>query len=68
MDVSLSSITGDNCEPSWGDLADKGWLKRSPSSSIRQDFIKTEIWDKLEATGFTLESLTILEGLQILEG
>jgi intron-binding protein aquarius len=61
---SVSDLEGDN---RWVALAQKHWLKQSKIRKIKQDVIKNEIWDSLEAEGFTARSLLTLENLNILE-
>lgn len=61
---SVSDIGGDN---RWVTLAQKHWLKQSKVRKIKQDVVKNEIWDPLEAEGFTARSLLTLENLNILE-
>lgn len=59
-------------DSSWVKLARTHWLTGGASSKVRkgkkqQDVVKKEIWDPLEAEGFTLRSLLTLENLSILE-
>lgn len=61
---SVSDIGGDS---RWVTLAQKHWLKQSKVRKIKQDVVKNEIWDPLEAEGFTARSLLTLENLNILE-
>lgn len=61
---SVSDLEGDN---RWATLAQKHWLKQSKIRKVKQDVIKNEIWDPLEAEGFTARSLLTLENLNILE-
>lgn len=61
---SVSDLEGDN---RWAALAQKHWLKQSKIRKVKQDVIKNEIWDPLEAEGFTARSLLTLENLNILE-
>jgi intron-binding protein aquarius len=51
----------------WVNLAKAHWLKKGKARKVKQDFIKKEIWDPLEAQGFSLHSLLILENLNVLE-
>ncbi|KAL1953544.1 hypothetical protein VTO42DRAFT_2621 [Malbranchea cinnamomea] len=51
----------------WVELAQAHWLKPTPSPKANPDVIKREIWDALEAEGFPLRSLLILENLHLLE-
>ncbi|EED18330.1 DEAD helicases superfamily protein (Aquarius), putative [Talaromyces stipitatus ATCC 10500] len=61
---SVPDLEGDN---RWVALAQKHWLKQSKIRKVKQDVIKKEIWDPLEAEGFTTRSLLTLENLNILE-
>lgn len=61
---SVSDLEGDN---RWVTVAQKHWLKQSKIRKAKQDVIKNEIWDPLEAEGFTSRSLLTLENLNILE-
>ena len=51
----------------WVKLAKKYWLERAKSRKVKQDAIKKDIWNPLEAEGFSARSLLILENLNILE-
>jgi intron-binding protein aquarius len=51
-------------------LAKKHWLKTSKKSTkvkVKQDVLKSEIWDVLEQEDFAYKTLLVLENLQILE-
>lgn len=50
----------------WVSLAKTHWLKQSKARKAKQDVIK-ELWGPLEAEGFSLRSLLILENLHVLE-
>ncbi|KAL2002247.1 hypothetical protein VTN02DRAFT_363 [Thermoascus thermophilus] len=54
-------------ENKWVSLAKTHWLTQSKVRRPKQDAIKKDFWDPLEAEGFPLRSLLILENLQILE-
>lgn len=51
----------------WTQIANKHWLKSSKTKKIKNDGIKSEIWDVLEKEHFQFRSLMVLENLQILE-
>ncbi|KAL1988551.1 hypothetical protein VTN96DRAFT_8946 [Rasamsonia emersonii] len=61
---TVSDLQGDN---RWVNLARTHWLKETQVRKVKQDVIKKEIWDPLEAEGFSLRSLLTLENLNILE-
>lgn len=61
---SVSDLQGDN---RWVTLAQSHWLKQSKIRKAKQDVLKNEIWDPLEAEGFSARSLLMLENLNILE-
>ncbi|TPX08986.1 uncharacterized protein E0L32_009565 [Thyridium curvatum] len=51
-------------------LAKQHWLKttkRSTKVKVKNEVLKTEIWDSLEKDGFQFKSLAALESLQLLE-
>ncbi|KAM3080955.1 hypothetical protein ACMFMG_004914 [Clarireedia jacksonii] len=57
-------------ESSFAQLAAKHWLKPSKKAAkvkVKQDVLKTEIWDVLEQEGFPFRSLLELENLHVLE-
>ncbi|CAK7201249.1 hypothetical protein SEUCBS139899_003952 [Sporothrix eucalyptigena] len=57
-------------ESAFAKLAKQHWLKggkRAAKVKVKNDVIKTEIWDVLEEEGFLFKSLLSLESLQILE-
>ena len=59
-------------DSSWVKLARTHWLTGGASANGRkgkkqQDVVKKEIWDPLEAEGFTPRSLLTLENLSVLE-
>ena len=57
-------------EHSFVGVARKHWLKPSKKASkvkVKNDVLKKEIWDPLEAEGFQHKSLALLESLQTLE-
>lgn len=51
----------------WVKLAKSHWLDTTKSRKVKQDVIKKDLWDPLEAERFSLRSLLILENLNILE-
>lgn len=52
---------------SWVKLAKTHWLKTTKVRKVKQDVLKKDLWDPLEAERFSLRSLLILENLNILE-
>lgn len=62
-------------DSSWVKLARTHWLADDGAGASaparkgkkQQDVVKKEIWDPLEAEGFTLRSLLTLENLSVLE-
>lgn len=54
-------------DSSWVKLAKTHWLEVPNVRKAKQDVIKKEIWDPLEAEGFNIRSLLTLENLSILE-
>ncbi|KAE8144411.1 P-loop containing nucleoside triphosphate hydrolase protein [Aspergillus avenaceus] len=54
-------------DSAWVQLAKSNWLGASNVRKAKQDVIKTEIWDSLEAENFSSRSLLTLENLNILE-
>jgi intron-binding protein aquarius len=61
---TVSDLQEDN---HWVNLARTHWLKKAKVRKVKQDVIKKQIWDPLEAEGFPLRSLLTLENLNILE-
>ena len=51
----------------WVQLAKTHWLETSKVRKVKQDVIKKDIWDPLEADNFSFRSLLTLENLNILE-
>ena len=51
----------------WVGLAKTKWLKQTKVCKVKQDVIKKDIWDPLEAESFSLRSLLLLENLNVLE-
>ena len=51
----------------WAVLAKKHWFKPVKSRKVKNEFMKTELWDVLEQENFEYRSLLILESLQLLE-
>jgi intron-binding protein aquarius len=69
-DAGRSTVVDDGEENSFAQLAKKHWLKNSKKATkvkVKQDVLKSEIWDVLEKEDFTFGSLLVLENLQILE-
>lgn len=55
-------------EESWHELARKYWRGTAKSApQVRDDVLKTEIWDPLERMGFDHSALSTLENLELLE-
>ncbi|PWY64762.1 DEAD helicase superfamily protein [Aspergillus heteromorphus CBS 117.55] len=54
-------------DSAWVRLAKTHWLEGSKARKVKQDVIKKDIWDPLEAEGFSFRSLLTLENLNILE-
>jgi intron-binding protein aquarius len=69
---SMSDVEG---ESEFATLARQHWLaapkkKRTTTTTVvkvKNDVLKSEIWDALEKDDFPLKSLLVLEGLQTLE-
>lgn len=65
--------THDDEEHVFVQFAKAHWLKpttsKKPASKVKvkQDALKTEVWDVLEAEDFPFQSLLLLENLQMLE-
>lgn len=58
-------------ESAFAQLAKEHWLKGGKLADkvkVKNDVIKTGLWDMLEEEGFKFESLLALETLQTLEG
>ncbi|KAL4877295.1 P-loop containing nucleoside triphosphate hydrolase protein [Aspergillus karnatakaensis] len=51
----------------WVRLAKTHWLETSVVRKVKHDVIKKDIWDPLEAEGFSFRSLLTLENLNVLE-
>lgn len=51
----------------WVKLAKSYWLETPKIRNVKQDTIKKDFWDPLEAEGFSLRSLLTLENLNVLE-
>ena len=56
-----------DAETHWALLAKKHWPKHVTTRKIKNDLIKSDIWDVLEQENFAYRSLLILESLQLLE-
>ena len=55
-------------EARWRELAEKNWAKPTTKPrKVRNDLLKSEIWEILEQDGFESRSLYTLENLQLLE-
>ncbi|PYH97459.1 DEAD helicase superfamily protein [Aspergillus ellipticus CBS 707.79] len=54
-------------DSAWVRLAKTHWLEGSKARKVKQDVIKKDIWDPLEADDFSFRSLLTLENLNILE-
>ncbi|KAI4206841.1 MAG: hypothetical protein LQ346_000903 [Caloplaca aetnensis] len=74
--MSSSAVPGDDGRPDlkdlegeneWTQLAHKHWNKPVKTRKVKNDVIKSEIWDVLEREGFPYRSQLILENLQLLE-
>jgi len=50
----------------WVKLAKANWLD-TKVRKVKPDVVKKQLWDPLEAEGFTSRSLLILENLNVLE-
>ncbi|KAK2739281.1 hypothetical protein FQN57_006616 [Myotisia sp. PD_48] len=61
---TVNDFQGEN---HWVSLAQTHWLKSTKARKARPEVLKNEIWDRLQAEGFPLHSLLILENLHILE-
>ena len=51
----------------WVKLAHAHWSDAKKARKVKPDVIKQQLWDPLEAEGFTNRSLLILENLNVLE-
>lgn len=60
---TVGDLQGDN---HYVRVAKENWLE-TPSSKVRQDVLKRDLWDVLETEHFAFRSLLTLESLQILE-
>ena len=54
-------------ESHWVVLGKKYWFKPVKSRKVKNEVLKTELWDVLEEESFEYRSLLILESLQLLE-
>ncbi|CAJ2507072.1 Uu.00g082580.m01.CDS01 [Anthostomella pinea] len=64
---TIADLEGDT---EFAQLAKQHWLKttkRATKVKVKNDVLKSEIWDALEKDGFQYKSLLVLEGLQTLE-
>lgn len=48
-------------------VAQENWLQPRKAAIVKDDVLKTELWDPLEKGGFSIKSLAALESLQTLE-
>jgi len=65
--AAATDLAGDS---EFARLAKQHWLKqtkRTTAVKVKNDVLKTGIWDSLEREGFAFQSLLTLESLQILE-
>lgn len=68
MDIKENSGSADTEEENrWAQLAKKHWAKPVKTRKVKNELIKTELWDVLDQDNFEYRSLLILESLQILE-
>ena len=68
MDAGDQSERLDDSEDShWAILGKKHWFKPVKSRKVKNEVIKSELWDVLEQENFEYRSLLILESLQLLE-
>ena len=51
----------------WVTLARTHWLTQSKTRKVKPEIIKNDIWDGLQAEGFPLRSVLLLENLHVLE-
>lgn len=51
----------------WVKLAQAHWSDAKKVRKVKPEVIKQQLWDPLEAEGFTNRSLLILENLNVLE-
>lgn len=64
---TVADLQGEN---PFAQLARKHWLKTSKKPAkvkVKEDVLKSEIWDVLVQENFAFKSLLVLENLQILE-
>ncbi|RAH52918.1 DEAD helicases superfamily protein [Aspergillus piperis CBS 112811] len=54
-------------DSAWVRLAKSHWLDGSKARKVKQDVLKKDLWDPLEAENFSFRSLLTLENLNILE-
>jgi intron-binding protein aquarius len=57
-------------EAPFAQFAKENWLKPTKKGSkvkVKQDLLKSEVWDVLQKENFAFQSLLVLENLQILE-
>lgn len=60
----INDLEGEN---EWTQLAGKHWGSSVKSKKVKDEVVKSEIWDVLENEGFPFRSLLVLENLQLLE-
>lgn len=64
---TLADLQGEN---PFAQLANKHWLKSTKKAAkvkVKEDVLRSGIWEVLEQEDFTFKSLLVLENLQILE-
>lgn len=64
---TVADLQGDN---PFAQLAKKLWLKPTKKAAkvkVKEDVLRSGIWEVLEQEDFTFKSLLVLENLQILE-
>jgi intron-binding protein aquarius len=54
-------------ESEFAKLARQHWLKPAKKVKVKNEVLKSEIWDVIEKDEFAYKALLTLEGLQILE-
>jgi len=64
--TSIADLHGDN---HFAQVARKHWLSSAANGApkVRPEVVKKEIWDELEKQDFAIQSLVLLENLQLLE-
>ena len=68
VNVVSQSNTGEvEGQKDWPSLAEKYWSKPVKTKMVKNEVIKSELWDVLEQENFEYRSLLVLESLQLLE-